>query len=113
MTRRSSCLRGPALRRGVQDVQAESLRSPRFLSLDEALDDLRRLGVGPMATPDHVRDEPCPTGLVGGAKACTIVAVEVLVEQQVVAPPLIGLHPLHATETGSASVVGYQENRDQ
>src|SRR5882724_8203095 len=109
MRRRSSCRPGPALRPAARDVPAESLRSPGFLSLDQALNDFRRLRVGPMPTPDHVRDEPGPPGLVGGAEARTIVAVEVLMEQQVVAPPRIGLHPLDATETWSASVVIDQE----
>src|ERR1700738_619281 len=113
MTRRSSCRRGRALRRAARDVPAESLRSAGFPSLDEALNDFRCLGVGPMPAPDDVRDEPGPPGLVGGAESRTIVAVEVLVEQQVVAPPRIGLHPLDATEAWSASVSIGKEDRDQ
>src|ERR1700752_1101259 len=98
MTRRSSCLRGLSLHRAARGVPAESLRSPHFPSLDEALNDFGCLGVGMVAAPDHIGDEPGPTGLVGGAESRTIVAVEVLMEQQVVAPPRIGLHPLHATK---------------
>ncbi|HTF09439.1 MAG TPA: hypothetical protein VK659_14830, partial [Asanoa sp.] len=66
-----------------------------------------------MPTPDHVRDEPGPPGLVGRAEARTIVAVEVLVEQEVVAPPRIGLHPLDVAEAWASSVSIGKEDRDQ
>src|SRR5262249_59513502 len=40
----------------------------------------------PGAADDQVRDEACPAGLVAGAEAGTVVAVEVLVEGDELAP---------------------------
>ena len=50
------------------------------------------------AAPDQVRDEPRPARLVRGAQPGAVVAVEVLVEQDLVAPARVGLHPLDAAE---------------
>ncbi len=66
-----------------------------------------------MAAPDGVGDDAGPAGLVGGTQAGAVVAVEVLVEQQVVLPGRVGLEPLDAAEAGPAAVGADQEDRDQ
>src|SRR5258708_35967591 len=113
MTRRSSCLAGPASRRAARDGPEGWWRSRGLLSLNQALDDFRRLGVGAVAAPDHVGHQPGPSGLVGRAEAGTVVAVEVLMKEQVVTPSGIGLHPLHAAEARPRSVAVDEEKRDE
>src|SRR4029453_1759514 len=45
---------------------------------------------------DELGDEPCPAGLVTGAQPGAVVGVEVLVEEDVIAPVGIGLELLAA-----------------
>src|SRR5258705_11110401 len=104
MTRRSSCLAGPASRRVARDGPGGWWRSRGLLSLNQALDDIRRLGVGVAAAPDHIGDQPGPPGLVRCAQTSAVVAVEVLLKEQVVPPSRVGLHPLYAAEARPASV---------
>src|SRR5258705_12371690 len=113
MTRRSSCLAGPASRRVARDGPEGWWRSGGLLPLNQALDDFRRLGVGVVAAPDHIGDQPGPPRLVGRAEAGTVVTVEVLMKEEVVTPSEIGLHPLHAAEARPASVLVDEEKRDQ
>ena len=53
---------------------------------------------------DGLGDEPCPAGLMAGPEPGTIVAVEVLIEQYVVAPVRVGLELLCAAVDGSPAV---------
>ena len=46
---------------------------------------------------DHLRDQPSPAGLMVGAQPGTVVAVEILVELQVVVPMRIGLKFFRST----------------
>src|SRR4051812_16842544 len=113
MTRRSSCPAGPVSRRAGRDGPEGWWRSRCLLSLNQALDDFRRLGVGVVAAPDHVGDQPRPPRLMRRAEAGTVVAVEVLMKEQVVPPSGIGLHPLNATEARPSPVVADEKERDQ
>src|SRR3954469_19514159 len=61
---------------------------------------------------DQIRDEPRPAGLVSCAEAGAVVAVEVFVEDDVVAPPRVVLEPLDPAETGPAAVAAHEE-RDE
>src|SRR5436190_15518678 len=62
---------------------------------------------------DQVRDQTGPSGLVAGADARAVVAVEMLVEQQVVAPVRIVLELLHAAENRALAVLVAFENLHQ
>jgi hypothetical protein len=77
------------------------------------LNHLRHPGVCTMAAADHIGDQPGPAGLVRRTQASTIIAVEVLVEEQIVAPPRIGLHPLRVAEARPSSVLVDEEDRHQ
>src|SRR5262249_31511457 len=63
------------------------------------------------------RDQDCnqsgPPGLMTGADAGTVVAVKILVEQQMVPPMRIGLELLRATKDRPASCTIAQENASQ
>ena len=67
----------------------------------------------PVATPDDVGDDPGPARLVGSANASAVVAVEVLVEHNVVLPRRVGLEFFVPPETGPAPVWADKEDRCQ
>ena len=71
------------------------------------------VGIGPAAPQDQVGDDPRPAGLVRGAEAGAVVAVEVLVEEDVVLPLRIGLEPLDPAEARPPAVGADEEDRDQ
>src|SRR5580704_1634240 len=52
---------------------------------------------------DHLRHQPGPAGLVTGAKTCSIVAVKILVEQNVIVPLRVGLELLDPSIDGTAT----------
>src|SRR5689334_18554078 len=56
------------------------------------------------------RDDAGPAGLVAGAQAGTVVAVEILVEQQVIAPVRVVLEDLRAAVHRAAAVLVFQED---
>src|SRR5690348_834329 len=60
----------------------------------QVVQDVADGGDGAAAAQDHVGDQAGPAGLVERAERGTVVAVEVLTEDQVVPPGGIGLHPL-------------------
>jgi hypothetical protein len=62
---------------------------------------------------DQRRDEPRPAGLVRGAQSGAVVAVEVLVEQDEVAPVRVGLELLRAAVDRAAPVAIDEERGDQ
>ena len=66
-----------------------------------------------VTAPDDVGDEPRPPRLVGRAEAGPVVAVEVLMKKEVVAPPRIGLEPLYATEARPSAILVDEEKRDE
>ena len=53
---------------------------------------------------DHVGHQGCPPGLVHGAQACAVVAVEVLVTKQGVLPRGVGVQPVDGAVDGSPAV---------
>ena len=66
-----------------------------------------------MAATDGVGDHSGPAGLMGSAQPGPVVAVEVLVEHQVVLPGRVVLQPIDATEAWPPAVGADQEDRDQ
>ena len=62
---------------------------------------------------DQLRDQAGPAGLVAGAEAGAVVAVEVLVEEQVVAPVRIVLERRLAAEHRAAALAVAREEADQ
>ena len=66
-----------------------------------------------MAAADHVRDQPGPAGLMCGAEAGPVVAVEVLVEDEVVFPRRVVLQAVDPPEAGSPAVRADGEDGDQ
>jgi len=54
-----------------------------------------------------------PAGLVHGSQAGAVVAVEVLVEQQVVFPSWVGLHPFDASVDRPPAIQAGESNADQ
>ena len=65
---------------------------------------------GPALNPEAVEldalgHQPGPAGLVAGAQPCAVVAVEVLVEEDVIPPMRIGLELLRAAVNGSPAVL--------
>ena len=66
-----------------------------------------------VAAADHVRDQPGPSGLVRGAEPGAVVAVEVLVEQQVVFPGRVVLHLVDPAEAGPPPVRADGEQGDE
>ena len=54
--------------------------------------------------PDHLRDEGGPAGLMAGAHTGTVITVEVLVEENVIAPVRIVLEELVLTVERSSAV---------
>src|SRR5688572_30259494 len=61
---------------------------------------------------DHRGHESGPPGLVAGTEAGAVVAVEILMEQQQIAPVGIGLERLLAAEHGAAPVRPAFPDRD-
>lgn len=59
---------------------------------------------------DELGSESCPTGLVAGTQPGTIVAMEVLIKVDIVAPVQIVLELLRAAVDGSSSLRVAQEN---
>src|SRR4051794_6631641 len=73
-------------------------------------------GGGPAALPlllDQLGDEAGPAGLVARAQARTVVAVEVLVEEQMVAPVRVDLDFLRPAEDRPPALLVAQEDADQ
>ena len=68
------------------------------------------LGIQQAEELDELGHDPGPAGLVAGAQPGAVVAVEVLVEQDVVAPVGIGLELLRAAVDGSPAVLVTQED---
>ena len=68
---------------------------------------------GQAAAGDEVGDQAGPSGLVGGAEAGAVVAVEVFVEGQQVVPGGVGLETLRVTEDRPAAVGVVEEDRDE
>ena len=66
-----------------------------------------------MAAADGVGDDPGPAGLMRSAQAGAVVAVEVLVEDQVVLPRRVVLEPLDPAEAGPPAVGADQEDGDE
>ena len=64
-----------------------------------------------MATTDDVSDNPRPTSLVGSPQPGPVVAMEVLVEKQVVLPCRVGLEALGAAEGRPAPFSIDEEDR--
>src|SRR3954469_4115779 len=62
------------------------------------------------AADDQVGHEPGPAGLVRGAEAHAGVAVEVLVERDLVVPRRVALEQLVAAEHGAAAVPVVEED---
>src|SRR6266536_919661 len=62
---------------------------------------------------DHVRDEPGPARLMRGAEPGAVVAVEVLVEDEIVFPRGIVLQTVDPPEAGPPPVWAYNEDRDE
>src|SRR6478735_137198 len=62
---------------------------------------------------EEVRDQGGPAGLMHGAEPGAVVAVEVLVEQQVVLPPGIGLHAVDPAVDGPSTVRTGEPDTDQ
>src|SRR5215207_9218878 len=62
---------------------------------------------------DQLSDQGGPAGLVGGAEAGAGVAVEVLMEEDVVPPVRVGLLERVGAEDGAAAVGAAEEDRDQ
>src|SRR6185503_11783733 len=58
---------------------------------------------------DEVHHERGPAGLVGGAQPATVVAVEVLVERDEVAPPLVALEQVAVAVYRAVPVLVEQE----
>src|SRR5436190_4208298 len=63
------------------------------------------LGIQKAVELDEFRDEPRPAGLVAGAQPGAVVAMEVFVEEDVIAPMGIGLELLRAAVDGSPPVL--------
>ena len=66
-----------------------------------------------VAAPDGIGDDAGPAGLVRGAEAGAVVAMEVLVEHQVVLPRRVVLEPVDPAEAGPPAVGVDQEDGDQ
>src|SRR5262245_55239308 len=62
---------------------------------------------------DQVGDDARPAGLVRRAEAGAVVAVEVLVEEEVVLPGRVRLHALDRAEAGPAPVGAGEEDRHE
>ena len=62
---------------------------------------------------DQLGDETRPAGLMARAEPGAVVAVEVLVEEDVVLPGRVGLEPLDPAEARPPSVLADEEERDQ
>src|SRR4029077_5852919 len=58
---------------------------------------------------DHLRNQPGPAGLVTGAKTRSIVAVKVLIEQNVIVPMRIGLELLRPSIHGTATRISQKD----
>ena len=95
-------------RRGQQGRRGHGLATP-FGDAAQHVAQGRHVAV---AAADRVGDHPGPAGLVGGAQPGAVVAVEVLVEHQVVLPGRVGLEPVDAPEAGTAAVRADQEDRN-
>jgi SAM-dependent methyltransferase len=70
-------------------------------------------GAGCGGVGEEQRDEACPSGLVAGAEAGAVVAVEVFVELEQLAPVGIGLESFDPSEHGPVSVLAAGEDRGQ
>src|SRR3954451_4390245 len=70
------------------------------------------LGVQEAVELDGHGDEAGPAGLVARAQPGAVVAVEVLVEEQVLAPLRVGLEPLRPAEDRPPALVVSQEDPD-
>ena len=57
--------------------------------------------------------QPGPAGLVAGTHAVALVAVEVLVEEQVVSEMRVGLEQLGLAESGAVAVFVFQKQLGQ
>ena len=68
------------------------------------------LGIQVAEELDEFGHEPGPAGLVARAQPCAVVAVEVFVEEDVVAPVGIGLELLRAAVHGTPAVLVAQED---
>ena len=66
-----------------------------------------------MAATDDVGDYPGPPSLVSSPQPGPVVAVEVLVEKQVVLPRRVGLEPFGTPERGPSPVSIDEEDRGQ
>src|SRR6187549_2184723 len=81
---------------------------------DEPREELsERRDVGASLSADHVGDDPCPARLVTRSQPGAVVAVEVLVEEDVVLPGRIALELVDPAVTGPASVLADEEERDE
>ena len=61
----------------------------------------------------YLGDQAGPPGLMAGPKTCTVVAVEILVEENMVAPVGVGLKLGETAEDGAPSLVVAQVYRRQ
>lgn len=67
----------------------------------------------PVPASDDVSHDPRPPGLVGGAQAGRVIAVEVLMEHQVVLPVRVVLQAVDPAEAGSPAVRTDEEDRHE
>src|SRR5258708_30696015 len=58
-----------------------------------------------MQLGNHIGDQSTPAGLVRGAQAAPVVAVEIFVEEYVVLEVRIGLHLVIGAEDGTSSLL--------
>src|SRR2546429_7894420 len=66
-----------------------------------------------VAAADQVGDQARPAGLVGGAEAGRVVAVEVLAEHEIVLPRRVVLQAIDPPEAGPSAIGAGEEDRDQ
>ena len=75
------------------------------------LADLKHLlGIEKSKELDHLRHQPGPSRLVACTESCAVVGVEVLVEEDVVAPVGVGLELLRAPVDGPPAMFIAQED---
>ena len=111
--RRRRATRAPPPRRGCRRPAARAGSSSLAVVERHRRAARRASGRRAAAAQDQVGDEPRPAGLVGGAEPGAVVAVEVLVEEDVVLPGRVGLEPLDPAEARPPAVLADEEERDQ
>src|SRR5438270_825568 len=62
---------------------------------------------------DESGDQSCPSGLVARSKSCSVIAMEVFVKQQIVAPVRISLELFRSSIQRQAPVLIAKKNTDE